>query len=355
MSGPRKASSVLRGETSVANLAISAVCNQNCAYCFTLDHLTIGHRRRGGKGSPADGPFLPASLFEERLDFLTRSNIQQARLLGGEPSLHPQFATLIDCARTANKGIVVFSNGLMPEKALAKLETLAPEECTVMVNVTQLEETGTNGTFERQRQTIQRLGKRVLPGFSIYRPDLDLDFLLPLVAETGCQPAIRLGMAHPCLSGANCHLLPNQYRAIAVKIVRLAAAAAKAGVTLELDCGFVRCMFSDANLQTLHDARANVGWYCNPILDVDLEGNVIHCFPLARLGSLPLRPESEALALRQAFEEQTRPYRQAGVFKECSTCPFKATGECPGGCLATTIRRFRRTPFRLELTSEAGA
>lgn len=322
----------------MANLVVSAVCNRDCSYCFTTDHA-----------GPGGLPFLPVRLFEERLGFLTRSNIQEARLLGGEPSLHPQFGELVARARASGKIVVVFSNGLMPEAALASLEALTPEECTVMVNVTPPERDGNNAALARQRETMRRLGRRALPGVNLYRTDLPLDFLLPLLSETGCRQVIRLGMAHPCLSGHNRHLVPNQYRSIALKVIRFARVAAQAGVTIELDCGFVRCMFSDADLQVLRDAGANTGWHCNPILDVDIEGQVIHCFPLARLGSLPLLPDGDAGALRQAFEEQTRSYRQAGVYRECSTCVFKATGECPGGCLAATIRRFRRTPFHLEL------
>jgi radical SAM protein with 4Fe4S-binding SPASM domain len=97
------------------------------------------------------------------------------------------------------------------------------------------------------------------------------------------------------------------------------------------------------------DAGADVGWRCNPILDVDIEGRVIHCYPLSGLGSLPISPGTDAPALRAAFESRTRLYRQAGVFQECSSCPFKASGECPGGCLAATIRRFRHTPFHLRV------
>jgi radical SAM protein with 4Fe4S-binding SPASM domain len=109
----------------------------------------------------------------------------------------------------------------------------------------------------------------------------------------------------------------------------------------------VRCMFSDEDLKTLNAVGADVGWRCSPILDVGIDGRVIHCYPLSRLGSLPLTPETDASALRSAFASRTRPYRQAGVFKECSTCPFKLSGVCPGGCLAATIRRFRRASMQL--------
>jgi hypothetical protein len=82
---------------------------------------------------------------------------------------------------------------------------------------------------------------------------------------------------------------------------------------------------------------------------------VIHCFPLSSLVRLSLEPDSDATAMRSAFEQRTDPYRRAGVFRECSTCHFKVAGECPGGCLAMTLRRFRHTPFTLRVPQEVAA
>ena len=335
----------------VANLSVSTVCNQSCAYCFTVDHLVDCHSD-GTQDPLLEQGFMPIKAFQERVDFLKRSNIQEVRFLGGEPTLHPQFVELIGRARAAGLRIVVFTNGLVPEDVLASLEVLPTDQCTVMVNVNQPSEPGPDELFHQRCETLQRLGRRALPGFNIYQLDCDMDFLLSLIAETDCKPAIRLAMAQPCLTGENRHIHPNQYRAVAVKVVHLARIAAKAGIKLDFDCGFVRCMFSDDDLETLRSAGANVGWQCNPILDVDIRGNVIHCYPLSRLARFPLTPESDAPALRRAFEARTRPYRLAGVFKECSICPFKADGECQGGCLAMTIRRFRHTPIHLKVPAE---
>jgi sulfatase maturation enzyme AslB (radical SAM superfamily) len=336
----------------VTNLTISAVCNQDCDYCFTVDHLEAG-KRIGDHTLPANGRFLPVDAFEERLDFLARSNIGEARLLGGEPTLHPRFTELVERARTAQMGVAVFTNGLMPESAVACLEAIPAEECTVMVNVNQPEATDHGSSHELRRDTIRRLGERAQLGFNICRTDFQADFVLALIAETGCKAVVRLGMAQPCLSGKNRYIHPNQYRAIALKIVHFARVAAEASVKLDFDCGFVRCMFSEDDLDTLQATGAKVGWRCSPILDVDLKGAVIHCYPLSRLARLPLTPEMDASGLRRAFEERTQPYRQVGVFKECSTCPLKAAGECPGGCLAATIRRFRHTAFHFDLATEA--
>jgi uncharacterized Fe-S cluster-containing radical SAM superfamily protein len=318
----------------VTNLVVSSACNRQCTYCFTLDQPGPGRR------------FLSLPAFNARLEFLDRSGIDHVRLLGGEPTLHPRFPELVSRARRAGKAVTIFSNGLMPPPSLACLEALPTQECTVVVNVTPA---GSATTLERQRQTLRRLGKRAMPGLNLYRTDLEPGFVLDLVAETGCRPAVRLSMAHPVLSGRNRFIHPGQYRAIAVRIASLARPAAQAGVRLEFDCGFVRCMFSTPEIEALQEAGADVGWRCNPILDLDLEGRALHCLPLAGLVSLAVAPDACASALRSELEALVRPYRQAGVYRECSTCTFKATGECSGGCLAATIRRFRQVPFRLEV------
>lgn len=326
----------------MANLAISAVCNQSCVYCFAVDHL----RRE------EEQTFLSLDGFEERLDFLARSGIDEVRLLGGEPTMHPQFKELLRRTRATGKRVVLFTNGLMPDDALQALASIPSEECMVLVNVTPPQGKQQARIAGKQEATIRYLGERVILGVNLYRTDQDLDFLLPLVTGSSCKRSIRVGMAQPCLSGTNQYLVPNQYRAVAVRLLAFVRVAAKEGVLLDLDCGFVRCMFSDGEVAELRALGCKLEWRCNPILDIDLQGRVIHCFPLAQLASLPLTPDTDAPALRRSFEDLTRPYRQAGVYKECSTCGFKGRNECTGGCLAMTIRRFRHTSFRLEVPAQ---
>lgn len=178
----------------MANLTISAVCNQHCPYCFTGDHL-------GGSGS--NRRFLEPGDLDARLDFLDRSGMDQARFLGGEPTLHPHFSELVERARARNKKIVIFTNGLMPQESLACLEALPATECQVLVNVNEPAE-AREATFERQRATIRRLGERALLGFNVYRADFRPGFLLSLIADSGCKgasagPGTALPLRGQCL------------------------------------------------------------------------------------------------------------------------------------------------------------
>lgn len=321
----------------MANLAVSAVCNLACVYCFAHDHTSKSANTRH---------YIDLLTYDKLLDFLDRSDIDEARLLGGEPTLHPDFPELVRRAVAHGKKIVVFSNGLMPPKALESLLTLPEESCLVLMNVNTPADIGQK-VHNRQLETLRQLGKRAMPGFNIYRMDFDLSFLAAIIHETGCKPALRLGLAQPCLSGENRYIHPKQYRFVAEKIVRFAGE--NPGIRLEFDCGFVRCMFSDEELRILRQPDSAIEWRCGPILDIDVDGKAIHCYPLSELDTIEVTPADDAAALRQHFEAVTRPYRQSGIYPECATCSFKQAGQCSGGCLSTTIRRFQHTPFEVSI------
>lgn len=328
----------------MANIVISEVCNLKCPYCFARQFLENARTH-------TDSIFISPEDFEARLDFLDASGIHEVRLIGGEPTLHPRFTEMVERARERGKSIVVFSHGLMSERALACLETLPPGDCTVLVNInaTRHRDQPDEREMTQRRSTIARLGQRVQLGFNIYSPRFQLDFLLPLIEETGCQRAIRVGLAQPILDGQNAYLHPKQYPVVASRLVRFAQNAMARGIRLDFDCGFVRCMFSEADLKVLEQAGTPFEAHCNPILDLAITGEAIHCFPLTGKVELPAGSGMDAGQMRERLSRQTHVYRSAGIYKECSTCLHKQNGVCSGGCLAVTLRRFQHTAIRLDV------
>jgi sulfatase maturation enzyme AslB (radical SAM superfamily) len=333
----------------MSNLIISRRCNQSCPYCFAEESLTP---------AAAADDFISLDAFEERLDYLDRSGIDQARLIGGEPTLHPQFAELVQRALAHGKTVVVFTNGLMPDAALAALADLPAGRCGVILNITAMEgaakgaATGTASLqsaaaqrFARQQAVLRRLGQKAQIGVNLYRLDQALDFILPLIEDTGCKPALRVGLAQPVLSGKNAFLSTKHYAQTGAAFTRFAVAAARQGVRVELDCGFVRCMFSEDEYAQLTAAGIFPGFHCGPILDIDLDGTVFHCFSLAEKFQTHLGPQDRADELREALVRRTQAYRQAGIYKECSSCVHAMDQSCSGGCLSNTIRRFIYQPF----------
>ncbi|MEA4906032.1 MAG: radical SAM protein [Anaerolineaceae bacterium] len=328
----------------MANLVVSNVCNAACGYCFANAYLTSAHKAAG----PA---FMTPEEFEAGLDYLDRSGIDEARLLGGEPTLHPDFPGLLHRARRRGKRITVFTHGAMPQAALHSLLELPPEQCSVVVNMSAVfaHSPAVTSPEERRRQVLQALGQRALLGFNIQSPDFDLGEVIRLAAGSGIRKRIRLGMALPGPQACNHFVHPKQYHLVGRRIAQQSGLAAQAGVCLDLDCGFVRCMFSSDELETMLKNGVQYGWHCGPVLDIIPGREVLHCFALSDRFKRPFQPEATSAGLHAALDALVQAHRTAGVFPACSTCAYKASHECSGGCLAATLRRFQPAAIRLEL------
>jgi MoaA/NifB/PqqE/SkfB family radical SAM enzyme len=328
----------------MTNLVVSNVCNMHCPYCFSKDFL---------QGAESDDAFISQAEFAKRLDFLETSGMDEVRFIGGEPSLHPRFADLLRQAGERFAKIVVFSHGILNDAALAALTELPAERLTVMVNMATSEINGSLNdakTALRQRALTQLQG-RCLVAYTISGPDFNADALLPIILEHHCRKEIRLGLAQPMLSGQNVFLHPKQYPFVGRRIVQFALRAASLGVRVEFDCGFVRCMFSQKDFDTLRSTGAYVELCCSPILDIDITGKVSSCFPLAGRFVTEFIPTTPRGELLDWFTGQLRPYRNAGIYKECSTCVYKLRDECTGGCLAATLLRFQKASFGVTMPS----
>jgi organic radical activating enzyme len=342
----------------MTNLVVSRVCNLSCPYCFAKPVLATSSAPK----------FVPLAVYEKWLDYLERSAIPEARLIGGEPTLHPQFSELVHRARQRGLRLKVFTHGLISESALTCLEDLPISECNVLVNL------NTSGEFyiansrnyysataperswsPRKLETFRRLGERSTPGITIDQANfVDLldpgqSTLIELIQTTGCKPALRLGVAQPAPDSRNSHFNPRLYPVIGGYIARFAHVAAQAGIHLELDCGFVRCMFTQIELDILQQAGCEVAYHCSPVLDLNIDGRVFHCFPLAGRMETRFSDGARAVDLRATLNQQAQPFRTVGIYRECSSCYYKENNVCSGGCLALTQRRFRQVNLSIHL------
>ena len=309
----------------MANISLTTACNRDCAYCFAAAE------RRSGAGHMSVG------TFQKALDFLERSGIGEARLLGGEPTLHPEFPRLVELALERGLRVQVFSNGVMPEPALRCLESHPAERVTVAIN--------TSPGDAGQQEAFARLGNRAALSFNINTPAFEPSLLLDLIRQHRISPRIRFGLAHPAADASNRFLHPLRYQAVGTRLARFLEAARAAAVEPSFDCGFVPCMFPPGFADALGPAAGGIGSCCSPILDILPDGCVVSCFPLALLAREPLPEVENAEALRGRFTARLSGYRRLGVFRECAACEARQSGRCNGGCLAASVERLRGGPI----------
>lgn|GEM_PF-1500420 len=300
----------------MANISITSECDRGCTYCFAA----------ATAGGAATVPHMSAATFELALDFLERSGIDQARLLGGEPTLHPEFIRLAEMALRRGLRLLVFTHGDMPERTLRWLSETSPERVAVLVNATSVDAV--------PRRTLASLARRVTLGFTITSPLFDASPLLGLIREFNLSPGIRFGLAHPAAGGSNAFLGPDDYTEAGRRLAEFAEVARAAGVTLSFDCGFVPCMFPRE-----FAAEAATGSHCAPILDILANGDVAACYPLAGLAREALPEYETADWLRRRFETRIGLRARPSIFSECTGCEHREAGRCAGGCMAAATAK----------------
>lgn len=171
----------------------------------------------------------PPSAFLEVLDDLRRLGHSHLRLLGGEPTRHPDFAWMLTRALERGFSVLVLSAGLVPHAVLKKLERLTPDQVTLLLPVVIPGEAWPH-QLDQQAHLFGRLGARVLPGINLLFPSVKLDYALDWIERFGLSRRVRMELRP---------MTDADPQDLACRVGECARRAAARGVRLELDgdCG----------------------------------------------------------------------------------------------------------------------
>lgn len=325
----------------MGNILLTNYCNRSCAYCFAQDKVSLHNK----KNSRFSREFISSENFEKALAFLKRSSFEKVGLLGGEPTLHPEFPDIIERCLEAGFQIKLFSNGIMPPAALECLARVKPGKILTVVNINHPDETPSSEQ-DRVSATLETLGARASLGFNIYRPDFDAEFLIDMVKRYNLDPHVRVGLTQPILNGQNRFVLTRDYPEIARRLMSLSRKTGPEELFLELDCGFTLCMFPPEDIGQMIYNGVTFKISCTPIIDINVDLTVWSCFPLSSWETTHLERFDNLQQIVEHYSKKLRPYRATGSMMECLGCRHKAAGNCTGGCAAQSVAAFNSDIFR---------
>jgi radical SAM protein with 4Fe4S-binding SPASM domain len=309
----------------MANIILNSNCNRKCVYCFS--HL--GNREKKQ---------LTLDNLTVICDFLDRSRKRKVNVLGGEPSLHPQFDLFLEYLISRGYVVHVFTNGMMPSSALEAVRVLIAKRgltrkrLKFIVNVNE-ERYRSEEEKRLQAKTFRVLGDFATLSFNIFETGCELDFLAQLIDENRLIPEIRLGLASPVSGKGNRYLQVKSYRGIAQKIYEFSDTCQEGGIDLVFDCGFPLCIFTDEEIGKLYKHKTQLKFTCRPIPDIDPELNVYHCYPLSGYHPRSLAQFRDLGDVRRYFMDLLRRSDlQPGIFETCIECAYRRRGMCAGGC-----------------------
>jgi len=328
----------------MANILITNICNRNCPYCFARGKVTLskeGHDPGAGvapQGNPGFTPkYITLDALNRILDFYEPLPREEIVFLGGEPTMHPRFTEMAEAVFSRGRSLKIFSNGIMKQETRDYIaEKGAEGKVLIIVNVNEPKSRGSSEDVEL-RKTLEQFGRFLLVGFTMFRPDAEMDFLLTLIEEYDLRPVIRFGIGMPIQGQDNAFLQLADHRAAAETITTFAERCHRDRVFLKLDCGVILCMFTREQIGRLFYSGCTFQSTCQPIPDFDADLNTWHCFPLSQVGTFHLDQFKTAQELNAHFHRFTGEIAGGGMFDECAFCPHFQRKFCRGGCLSHVI------------------
>ncbi len=313
------------------NVLLNQTCNRNCPYCFARKKLIMD-------GLPPKNIEFDDVVYI--LDFLDKTNEKVISYLGGEPTLHPQFADILRYTLSRDFRITVFTNGMIEEPVLEEILKIredfdiAEGMLRFVVNTNEAE-IRTEEENMMQRRAWKALGDMAMISFNIFRVDHDYSFILDIINEYGLFKQVRLGLAAPVVGADTESMSPKDYENVLTRLTDFSDECDESDVKLGFDCGFVMCKLTDEQLGRLFRNSTGLSFGCGPAIDIGPDLSVWNCFPLVDEETLYLKDYDN---LQQLHEEFMKRYetelKTMGVYEECADCKYLKRGLCMGGCMA---------------------
>ena len=125
-------------------LELTTHCPHRCRHCFLGDRLGRGH--------------APAATVHRALDLAAEWMVKEIVISGGEPTMHPDFVSILNHSREVSAHVRLLTNGWTQRPAV--IRALAQPGISVEVPLLGFEEdhdwmTQTPGSFQRIRKTLE--------------------------------------------------------------------------------------------------------------------------------------------------------------------------------------------------------
>jgi radical SAM protein with 4Fe4S-binding SPASM domain len=282
------------------------------------------------------GKNMSQETFVNIIDWLLKTPENKViHLMGGEPTLNPDFEWMVEYLLAQDFNITVFSN-LATGQAQGYAEKLTDLPVTWVVNINP-PDTWKKAQKEKIMNVLKILGRRATITFNIMPDDNNSNWAIELIRECNLNRGIKVGFVLPTVTGSNFYLDDNQYGVVAEKVVKLAQDAEKENIRLEYECGVPTCIFSDEQLGILWDVGSTFWSSCCSIMDISPDGEIIYCLPLATRHAVHFSEFNTYMDAKNWFERKLQPYRRLGRTENCFNCNLMRPDSCNGGCLAKML------------------
>jgi len=320
------------------SVLLTEYCNMRCVYCLAKDQI------RQGVSSASGLSFREISLKEAEviMDYHERDGQKDFRILGGEPTLHPQFIPLLKRALGRGFHIVLFTNGLF-NNAIADFFRRTPkEDISYIINVNS-PENYTQAKWKILKHNLALLeGKKVALSLNIYKLAFNYRFILELAKEF----KIKLFSVSVAMPGTNTDvrcLHPSRYRSLIPRLLQFARASAKLKIRWEWNCCLPQCVLKKNEIEQFCSlVDCPISYVCYTGLTIGPRFRTSMCLGTSGFSSVTMTDYPSLSKIREHFSGSYAVFRRIGGYDSCIDCVHIQKEECQGGCVGYIMDTFSK-------------
>ncbi len=299
------------------NLVVTNQCQDKCTYCFSDFQI------------PNNGFSL--SQVKKTVKFLKSFNRNSINIVGGEPSLNPDFIPIVKLLLDEGLETKIFTNGKLNSKSIAELQKFNHGEFWFCVN-------RTNEFLATEIKNLYRkLGWRIQLNLTIYHGKQNIHHIFREISDYKLNNYYRVGIALPVWpEKKRMFLKPYEYKEAADKLFYSIKEGISKNMSPTFDCGFPYCFFSAEQRLYFDKNGIEFSSNCGVIPDILPDFTVIPCFPLARLKK-PIGKKSNRQKIENSYNKILKEFSYKPIFDECDNCDDLKSKNCCGGCAALRL------------------
>ena len=313
------------------NIILTEYCNLKCPYCFASKMIEDAKDANCNK-----------NITEEQLLFILNwlrptaiSRDYCIGLIGGEPTLHPQFDKILSIINSfnslTNSSSVIFTNGLLVDKFIPSIG----EQMSLLINVNKLER-------DKEKQLIKNLDlfhqlqwfktKKITLGCNLHILDDNYDFFWNIVDRYPEITHVRMSVTAPNDS----ELKKNKekyYTSMKARCLSFMQNAKQRNLKITYDCNQIPlCLFSEEEKELVLSLGDRIE-KCSPVIDITPDFKATCCFGVY---DTPLD-----CSHFDNIDELTNYFESKMILKTinnntfmCKDCEKISLMKCQGGCLS---------------------
>lgn len=315
------------------NILINDYCNLKCPYCFAENVM------EEAKCNPVRS--MTIDNLKIVLDFLYKNNEKCPRLLGGEPTIHPQFKEIINLIVEDDRfnSIMLFSNAVFDEDTLKFLiDTSKKKRINMLPNCNEEKIIGTE-RYNRMKHNILELAKHNIVGsvgINIYDPNMDIDYIFDLAIKSNV-PRVRWSITVPNRTLDKDFDVIEHFASYKKLLTYFFDKATEYNKITGIDCNGIPICSLDPELYKLikmmapHEIKKSA---CGNIFDIKPNLDVIRCFGMSDGLVIKLTDYNSLQDMGKAFDECFMDIIKKPLIEKCKTCPtYKKSGNKACSCL----------------------